>query len=233
MIITRRVRKVYEGNVTALADVSIAIPTGEFVFLVGPNGAGKTTLIKLVTREESATSGAVLCFGRDVGALQGTSLSEHRRTLGSVFQDPRLVGSKTVRENVLLPVEADGAEEDEAEVQADHALELAQVEDLADRFPDELSGGQRQRVAIARAMVNKPRILLADEPTGNLSPLATEEVMAVFDRINSSGVTVVLATHNLEVVDDFGRRVIALDDGRVAADAQNSRYPDFLRKQAA
>jgi len=233
MIVTRRATKTYGDNVNALTDVSIAIPGGEFLFLVGPNGAGKTTLLKLLTREEQASSGSILCFGREVGHLSGNGLSEHRRKLGSVFQDSRLVASKTVRENVLLPMEADGKIPEEALDQANLALGMAEAEDLADRFPDELSGGQQQRVAIARALVNNPKAILADEPTGNLSPVATDEVMHVFDRINKRGITVILATHNLEVVDEMGRRVLALEKGRVVADLAHGRYPDFLRRQAA
>jgi cell division transport system ATP-binding protein len=233
MIVTRRLSKTYEGGVRGLHDVSLVIPQGDFVFLVGPNGAGKSTLIKLVSREEDVTSGSVLCFGHDVSQLSGDHLAEHRRRLGSVFQDPRLIPTKTVRENVLLPLEADGKSVEDAAERASIALRLARVEDLAERFPEELSGGQQQKVSIARALVNRPAAVLADEPTGNLSPVATSEVMEVFEAINKSGISVILATHNLEVVDSMERRVLALDSGEIVLDVPNGKYPEFLRSKAA
>ncbi len=232
MIILRKVEKEYEAGAHALAGITLAIPDGQFVFLVVPNGAGKSTLLKLLTREEAATSGTVRCFGRDVATLTGSDLAEHRRALGAVFQDPRLVSSKTVRENILLPLQADGKDLPEAEQKADAALALAEIQELADSFPEKLSGGQQQKVAIARALVNEPSAILADEPTANLSPNATEDVMAVLERINHRGITIVLATHSYDIVDLMERRVVALDAGHVVSDAAPASYPEFLRKAA-
>jgi len=233
MIVARKLSKTYPGNIHALADVSFVIPQGEFTFLVGPNGAGKTTLFKLLSREEEPTSGCVLFQGTDVQQLRSTNLSRHRRLLGTVFQDARLVTSKTVFENVSLPLLAEGLSAPEVERTAAGALRTAGLDDLRDRFPDDLSGGQQQQVAIARALVNNPRAILADEPTGNLSPSATQQVIELLRTINHRGITVVVATHNHEVVDAMTQRVLALDGGRLASDRSFSSYPEFLRKPAA
>lgn len=233
MIVTRKLTKIYPEDVRALSNISIVIPDGAFVFLVGPNGAGKTTLIRMLIREEEATSGSVIVSARNVAELAAADLAEHRRSVGAVFQDARLVGSKTVRENVALPLETDGRTPYEVLSSTQDALETAGIEDLADRFPDDLSGGQQQKCAVARALANKPSAILADEPTGNLSPTATAEIMELFDHINSRGITVVVATHNYDVVDQMGRRVLAIDRGAIVADVPHSRYPDFLRQDAA
>src|SRR5579872_2686899 len=192
MIVIRNAGKTYADGTEALRDISLVVPQGEFVFLVGPNGAGKSTLLKLLNKEENASSGSILSLGRDLAGLQGNQLSEYRRQIGSVFQDPRLVSSKTVRENVLLPAEADGKRDEVAEGRADMAQHLARVSRLSDRFPSELSGGQQQKVAIARALVNSPAVILADEPTGNLSPQATDEVTQVLEAISRRGITIIL-----------------------------------------
>ncbi len=233
MIVARKLTKRYGDDVFALRDVTFAIPQGEFVFLVGPNGAGKTTLFKLMIREEDATSGCVLFNSVDVAALRSQALAKHRRRLGAVFQDARLISKKTVAENVAFPLEADGVDRAVAAEQVSASLFLAGLEELAERFPDQLSGGQRQQVAIARALVNHPQVILADEPTGNLSPGATDRIMRLFSRINEMGITVIIATHNREVVDAMSKRVLALDKGCLVADTAESSYPDFLRVPAA
>jgi len=233
MIVARKLTKCYAGDVYALCDVTFAIPQGEFVFLVGPNGAGKTTLFKLMIREEEASSGCVLFDSIDVASLRPKALARHRRRLGAVFQDARLLSKKTVAENVALPLEADGINRAQIREQLEASLFLSGLEDLADRFPDQLSGGQRQQVAIARALVNHPQVILADEPTGNLSPGATQKIMRLFSLINELGITVVIATHNREVVDAMNKRVLALDKGVLVADSAQSSYPDFLRATAA
>ncbi|HEV3310381.1 MAG TPA: ATP-binding cassette domain-containing protein [Chloroflexota bacterium] len=233
MIVTRKLGKVYPGEVQALTDVSLVIPQGDFVFLVGPNGAGKTTLFKLLIRESEPSNGCVLFQGRDVNDLSPTDLARHRRMVGAVFQDARLVPSKTVFENVALPLLADGSSESEAFRQTQDALLVSNLLPLRDRFPSELSGGQQQLVAIARAFVNHPRAILADEPTGNLSPAATIQIVRLLTYINRCGITVIVSTHNHEVVDALGRRVLVLDRGRLVADSANSQYPEFLRRPAA
>jgi cell division transport system ATP-binding protein len=233
MIIVRKLTKRYGDNVYALCDVTFAVPQGEFVFLVGPNGAGKTTLFKLMIREEEATSGCVLFNSTDVATLRPQALARHRRRLGAVFQDARLLSKKTVAENVAFPLEADGIDRAEIAEQVAASLFLSGLEDLSERFPDQLSGGQRQQVAIARALVNHPQVILADEPTGNLSPGATQKIMRLFSCINELGITVIIATHNREVVDAMNKRVLALDRGNLVSDSAQSAYPDFLRAPAA
>jgi cell division transport system ATP-binding protein len=233
MIVTRKLSKTYPAGVRALVDVSVVFPQGEFAFLVGPNGAGKTTLFKLLTYEEGPTSGCVLFEGRDVHSMNSSDLARHRRKLGAVFQDARLVAAKTAAENIALPLETEGLSEHEVAERVGSALVLANLAELRDRFPDELSGGQQQQVAIARALVNRPKAILADEPTGNLSPAATDEIMQLLVAVNRRGITVVVATHNHEVVDAMARRVVALDRGQLVADTAYSMYPEFLRKSAA
>ena len=202
------------------------------MFLVGPNGAGKTTLFKLMTREEKATSGCILFDGTNVGDMSQKRLSRHRRQLGAVFQDARLLPAKTVFENVALPLQADGLKSHEIQERTEACLFLTSLEPLQNRFPDDLSGGQRQQVAIARALVNRPDVILADEPTGNLSPSATSKIMHLLSVINSCNITVIIATHSQEVVDDMGKRVLALDHGRLVEDTAQGAYPEFLRTTA-
>ncbi|SRR5579884_360333 len=233
MIVTRKLGKVYPGGVQALSDLSLAIPQGDFVFLVGPNGAGKTTFFKLLIREESISSGRILFQGRDISSLRAGALARHRRLVGAVFQDVRLLATRTVRENVTLPLQTSGLNQAETRERTDSVLFLTGLEDLADRFPTDLSGGQRQQVAIARALVNRPRVILADEPTGNLSPSATERIIRLLSVINSCGITVVIATHDSHIVDALGRRVLVLDRGKLVSDLPQSEYPAFLRSQAA
>lgn len=233
MIVTRKLTKIYPGNVKALVDVSVAVPDGDFAFLVGPNGAGKSTLFKMMIRQETATSGCILMEGKDVGMLRAKELARHRRLVGAVFQEVRLLPTKTVAENIALPLQTEGIDQVETDERTSAALFLSGLEEIRDRFPDELSGGQRQQVAIARALVNRPKIILADEPTGNLSPAATERIMHLLSVINGCGITVVVATHNREVVDAMNRRVLVLDRGMLVADTARSTYPTTSRAQAA
>lgn len=233
VIAAHHLAKTYPGAVQALDDVDLTVPQGDFAFLVGPNGAGKSTLFKLMTREELPTSGCILFQGRDVGKLRSRDLARHRRLMGVAFQDARLVASKTVYENVALPLEANRVTRDLLSDRVEAVLFLTRLEDLRHRYPSELSGGQKQQVAIARALANRPSVILADEPTGNLSPAATDRIMHLFSVINSCGITVVIATHNREVVDRMGRRVLVLDRGRLVSDTEQGSYPERLGSLAA
>ncbi len=233
MITVRRLTKIYEPNVTALNGVTFSIPRGEMAFLVGPNGAGKTTLFKLLIREEEATSGCILFGGTNVGNLKSRDLALHRRRIGTIFQAVRLLPQKTVSENVALPLEAERVRKSEVSDRVAASLCLAGLEELADRFPSQLSGGQEQQVAIARALVSRPEVILADEPTGNLSPSATDRVMHLFSVINSLGIAVIISTHNREVVDEMAKRVLVLDSGTLVSDSPSGSYPEFLMRQAA
>jgi cell division transport system ATP-binding protein len=232
MIVAHKLTKTYRRSVTALDGLSVIFPQGDFAFVVGPNGAGKTTFFKLLTREEKATSGCVLLDGRDISTLEKNELSRHRRLVGSVFQDARLIPTRTVGENVSLPLETEGFPSEIVRERTEAALFLTRLEPLANRFPSELSGGQRQQVAIARAVANRPRVILADEPTGNLSPAATIEIVRLLRLINECGITVLFATHDAAVVDQFKCRVIALHSGRLVVDEVGRGYPHLGEKAA-
>ncbi len=208
MIRFEDVTKVYKGDVVALKDVSIEINKSEFVFLVGPSGSGKSTFLKLLLRDEVATSGRVLVAGRDIGRLGSWKVPSLRRNIGCVFQDFKLLPSKTVYENVAFALEVIGRPKHVVRTQVPQILDLVGLSKKADNFPTELSGGEQQRVSIARAFVNRPLILLADEPTGNLDPATTVGIMRLLDRINRTGTTVVMATHDQRIVDAMRRRVV-------------------------
>jgi cell division transport system ATP-binding protein len=224
MIRFEDVSKVYKGDVVALKDVSVEIGKGEFVFLVGPSGSGKSTFLKLLLRDEVATSGRVLVAGRDIGRLGSWKVPSLRRNIGCVFQDFKLLPSKTVYENVAFALEVIGRPKHVVRVQVPQILDLVGLSKKADNFPSELSGGEQQRVSIARAFVNRPLILLADEPTGNLDPATTVGIMRLLDRINRTGTTVVMATHDQRIVDAMRRRVLELDHGAVVRDQARGVY---------
>ena len=215
MIRFEDVTKTYKGDVVALRDLSLEILKGEFVFLVGPSGSGKSTFLKLLLRDEVATSGRVLVAGRDIGRLGAWKVPQLRRNIGCVFQDFKLLANKTVYENVAFALEVIGRPKHIVRTQVPQILDLVGLTKKAENFPTELSGGEQQRVSIARAFVNRPLILLADEPTGNLDPATTVGIMRLLDRINRTGTTVVMATHDQRIVDAMRRRVIELDHGNL------------------
>ncbi len=224
MIRFENVNKVYKGDVVALKDVSVEIPKGEFVFLVGPSGSGKSTFLKLLLRDEVATAGRVLVAGRDIGRLGAWKVPSLRRNIGCVFQDFKLLTNKTVYENVAFALEVIGRPKHIVRTQVPQILDLVGLSKKAENFPTELSGGEQQRVSIARAFVNRPLILLADEPTGNLDPATTVGIMRLLDRINRTGTTVVMATHDQRIVDAMRRRVLELDHGALVRDQARGVY---------
>jgi cell division transport system ATP-binding protein len=224
MIELQNVTKTYRAGTVALRDVSLQIDKGEFVFVVGASGSGKTTLLRLLLREELPESGRILEAGRDIVNLPKWRVPYLRRNIGCVFQDFRLLPNKTVFENVAFGLEVIGRPATVINQQVPQILELVGLSHKSASMPNELSGGEQQRVAVARAFVNRPLILLADEPTGNLDPTNSEGIMALLDRINRTGTTVVVATHDKVLVDRMRRRVIELDEGRLIRDQARGVY---------
>ncbi len=224
MIRFENVSKTYKNGTPALKDISLDIEKGEFVFLVGASGSGKTTFLRLLLREELPDQGRILEAGRDIGALPKWRVPYLRRNIGCVFQDFRLLPNKTVFENVAFALEVIGRPRSTVESQVPQILELVGLTDKSRNLPGELSGGEQQRVAVARAFVNRPLILLADEPTGNLDPANSESIMALLERINRTGTTVVMATHDKALVDRMRRRVIELDRGEMIRDQVRGVY---------
>ena len=212
-----------EGN-TALQGVSLHIDDGEFVFLVGPSGSGKSTVIKLITGETKLTEGSVVVNDFHLESIRDKDIPYLRRTVGVVFQDFRLIANKTVYENVAFAMRVIGARDREIRKRVPYVLELVGLEDKAKRHPGELSGGEQQRVAIARALVNNPSMIIADEPTGNLDPARSYEIMLLLEEINNLGTTVLVVTHERELVERFTKRVIAIDDGRIISDGMDGYY---------
>ncbi|GAA2017333.1 cell division ATP-binding protein FtsE [Nocardioides kribbensis] len=220
-----KVTKTYPGTgAPALDQVSVDVEKGEFVFLVGASGSGKSTALRLVLREMRPTDGRVYVAGKEINRLAGWKVPRLRRQIGTVFQDFRLLQNKSVAENVAFALEVIGKSRSEVRSTVPETLELVGLEGKADRMPDELSGGEQQRVAIARAFVNRPMILIADEPTGNLDPTTSVGIMKLLDRINRTGTTVVMATHDHGIVDQMRKRVIELEDGRVIRDHAQGVY---------
>jgi cell division transport system ATP-binding protein len=220
-----KVTKTYPGTAhSALDQVSIDIEKGEFVFLVGQSGSGKSTALRLVLRETRSTSGRVHVAGKDLNRLAGWKVPRLRRQIGTVFQDFRLLQNKTVSENVAFALQVIGKSRAEIRKTVPETLQLVGLDGKGDRLPDELSGGEQQRVAIARAFVNRPMILIADEPTGNLDPTTSVGIMKLLDRINRTGTTVLMATHDTAVVDQMRKRVVELDHGRVIRDQAEGAY---------
>ena len=224
MIYFDKVTKIYQDKSVALEDVTLSFGPKEFASIVGHAGAGKTTLLKMILAEETPTSGVVFFESTDVHKIQKNKLHTLRRKIGTVFQDYRLIPNKTAYENVAFAMEASGRTDDEIAADVPHVLELVDLADKAWNFPRELSGGERQRVAIGRAIVNQPEVLLADEPTGNLDPINTYQVVEILKRINELGTTVILTSHNKGVVDSLGKRVITMDNGHVVRDDKEGRY---------
>ncbi len=224
MIKLENVSKVYKGDVTALSDASVDIEKGEFVFLVGASGSGKSTFLRLVNKEESPEKGRIFVAGKDIGELSSWKVPYLRRNIGCVFQDFKLLTNKTVAENVAFALEVIGRPKHVIKSQVPAILELVGLAKKVSNYPHELSGGEQQRVSIARAFVNRPLILLADEPTGNLDPATSVGIMRLLDRINRTGTTVVMATHDRSIVDTMRRRVIELDRGTIVRDQARGVY---------
>ena len=228
MIRLENVTKVYDGNSVAVRDVSLDIQKGDFVFLVGPSGSGKSTLIRMILREEEATRGQIWVAGKEITTMPRRHVPRLRRTIGTVFQDFKLLPNKTVFENVAFALEVLGQPRQVVRQQTSQVLELVGLAGKEQRYPAQLSGGEQQRVSVARAFVNRPPILLADEPTGNLDPATSVGIMRLLDRINRTGTTILMATHDHAIVDAMRRRVVALDQGRVAQDVIGGRYEDTM-----
>lgn len=224
MIRLENVTKVYEGGTVAVNDVSLDIQKGEFVFLVGASGSGKSTLIRLMLRDEPVTRGRIWVAGKDITRLPKWKIPYLRRSVGTVFQDYKLLPNKTVAENVAFALEVLGRPSSVIGPQVGQILELVGLADKGGRYPRQLSGGEQQRVSVARAFVNRPPIMLCDEPTGNLDPKTSVEIMRLLDRINRTGTTIVMATHDHAIVDAMKRRVVALENGRVVRDEVAGRY---------
>jgi len=224
MIYFDKVSKIYTDESIALQDVSFAVEPQEFVSIVGHSGAGKTTLLKLILAEDKPSSGKVFFGSTNIHNLRRNEVPEYRRKIGVVFQDFRLLSDKNVYENIAFSMEAAGRGDTEIESDVPHVLELVGLSKKIWNFPHELSGGEKQRVAIARAIVNQPDIIIADEPTGNLDPVNTYEIVQILKKINDLGTTVILTTHNKGVIDSLGRRVITMENGQVVRDDKEGRY---------
>ncbi|MEI8261590.1 MAG: cell division ATP-binding protein FtsE [Actinomycetes bacterium] len=225
MILFDSVTKLYASQTRpALDDVSLEIEKGEFIFLVGPSGSGKSTFLRLVLREERPTSGQVWVLGKELNRLSNWKIPAMRRQIGTVFQDFRLLPNKTVFENVAFALEVIGKPSSQIKRVVPEVLEVVGLEGKEQRRPDELSGGEQQRVAIARAFVNRPLLLIADEPTGNLDPGTSIGIMKLLDRINKLGTTVVMSTHDAQIVDQMRRRVIELEGGHLVRDQSRGVY---------
>ncbi len=216
--------KSYENGTKALRGVSFEIADGEFAFLVGPSGSGKTTIIKLLTGEIAPTDGKIIVNDYDLTNIKFSKMPYMRRTLGVVFQDYRLIEDKTVFENVAFAMRVVGASSKEIRRRVPYVLELVGLDTRTRRHPQELSGGEQQRVAIARALVNNPRLIIADEPTGNLDPARSLEIMMLLQKINELGTTVLVVTHEKELVESFSKRVIAIDGGKIISDGMGGYY---------
>ncbi len=224
MIYYDKVTKTYSIGAPAVQDVTLNIEPGEFVSIVGHSGAGKTTLLKLLFAEVQPTEGSVYFGSREIGGLSSKDLLQLRRNIGTIFQDFKLLPTKTVYENIAFALEVAGKSDEDIEADVPHVLELVGLPDKMWSFPSQLSGGEQQRVAIARAIVNQPDVLIADEPTGNLDPINTHDIVEILKKINDLGTTVLLTTHNKSVVDSIGRRVVTMDQGRVIRDDKQGKY---------
>ncbi|MCL2343369.1 MAG: cell division ATP-binding protein FtsE [Firmicutes bacterium] len=225
MVYFQRVKKVYENSgLAALSDVDLHIDNGEFVFLVGPSGSGKTTIIKLLTGEIKPTEGEIEVNGFHVSHIRRHKLPKLRRTMGVIFQDFRLIDKKTVYENVAFAMRVIGASGRDIRKRTNYVLDLVGLKGREKRLPQELSGGEQQRVAVARAIVNNPRMIIADEPTGNLDPVRSLELMMLLEKINEMGTTVLVVTHEMELVNAFSKRVVAIDGGRVVSDGMGGYF---------
>ena len=224
MIRFHNVTKIYPPDITVLEDVSFEIKEGEFVSIVGKSGAGKTTLIKMILGLEAPTHGEVFFLGRNINQLDRKDLQEVRRRIGGIHQDYKLLPTKTVYENVAYIMEVEGKDNEEIASEVPRVLEAIGLAEKVDRFPRELSGGEQQRLAVARAIINHPDIIIADEPTGNLDPYNTYEVLSLLEKINRAGRTVLLSTHDREIINKLGKRVITIEKGKIVRDEAKGRF---------
>lgn len=224
--------KHYTDKDLSITHMDLTIERGEFVCVVGHSGAGKTSLMRLLLAETKPTSGTIFFEDQDISKLKGSDLTGYRRRIGVIFQDYRLLPNKTAYENVAFAMEVAGKTDDEIVTDVPYALELVGLSHKAYDFPHEMSGGEKQRLAIARAIINQPELIIADEPTGNLDPVATAEVISILKKINDLGTTVLLTTHSKSVVDGLGKRVITLDHGRIISDELNGKYHGATKKLA-
>ncbi len=225
MIEFLNLKKIYEPNDIVLDDVTFEIKKGEFVSLVGLSGAGKSTLMKILTKEEKPTSGKIIVDGIDIDTIEGNEVPYYRRNIGTVYQDFKLLSNKTAYENVAFAMEVSGATQEDVEKDVPQILSIVGLGDKLNSFPNQLSGGEKQRLAIARALIHRPKILLADEPTGNLDLVNSYDVVKLLLKINKLGTTVVLATHDTNIVNTIGRRVVSMEKGRIIKDQlENGRY---------
>lgn len=218
------VSKKFSSTITAISDVNLEIQGGEFVFIVGPSGAGKSTLLRLLAKEYPTSSGRILVDNVDLSTIKGDDIVFYRRKVGFVFQDFKLLDDRTVFENVALALEVRGVDEGETKKEVERILKLFEIWERRFLFPGQLSGGEAQRTAIARAIIGKPELLLADEPTGDLDPQTSWGVIQLLNEINSWGTTVVMATHNVEIVNTLKRRVISIKNGKIAKDKSEGKY---------
>jgi cell division transport system ATP-binding protein len=224
MVKFQAVSKIFPSNILALESVSFEIKPKEFVSIVGKSGAGKTTLLKLLLAEERPTNGQIFFDGQNLSKIEPAYLPQLRRKIGAVFQDYKLLPSKTTYENIAYVMEVIGASEEEIARDVSQVLEIVGLERRAQSFPDELSAGERQRAAIARALIHRPDVILADEPTGNLDPYNTLEILHLLLKIHTLGTTIILATHNKEIINSLGKRVITLEEGRLIRDEERGRF---------
>ena len=218
------IQKSYDNGTKALKGVNLRIDDGEFVFLVGPSGSGKSTILKLITAEIAPSGGRLMVNGYNLNNITPRQVPYMRRTLGVIFQDFRLIDKKTVKENLVFAMQAVGASSREIRKRVAYVLDLVGLLEKGDQRPDQLSGGEQQRVAIARALVNNPQMIIADEPTGNLDPMRSLEIMMLLERINELGTTVLVVTHERELVNRFSKRVVAIENGRIISDETGGYY---------
>jgi len=222
VIYFNNVSKVY-GDAVALDDVTVTIGAGEFVSIVGRSGAGKTTFTKMIVADDNPSEGTVFFESINVNKLKGEDLTKLRRRIGVIFQDFKLLPNKTAYENIAFAMEAVGKTDEEIASDVPHVLELVDLSHRLEHFPNQMSGGEQQRLAIARAIINQPELIIADEPTGNLDPINTHEIVQILKKINDLGTTVILTTHNRGVIDSVGKRVITMEDGKVVRDSKNGK----------
>ena len=224
MIYFNNVSKVYNKDSVALEDVTLTVKEGEFVSIVGHSGAGKTTLIKMILADDVPTSGSVFFESLDIHKLKSEDLTKLRRRIGVVFQDFKLLSNKTAYENIAFAMEAVGKTEEEIMSDVPHVLELVDLGNKASNFPHQMSGGEKQRLSIARAIINQPEIIIADEPTGNLDPVNTYEIIQILKKINDLGTTIILTTHNKGVIDSIKKRVVTMEKGKIVRDDKDGKY---------
>ncbi|MFA6274313.1 MAG: cell division ATP-binding protein FtsE [Candidatus Paceibacterota bacterium] len=224
MIYFNNVSKIYNKDSVALEDVTLTITSGEFISIVGHSGAGKTTLVKMILAEDSPSNGTVFIESLDVNKLKNKDLTKLRRRIGAVFQDFKLLENKTAYENIAFAMEAAGKSDEEIRSDVPHVLELVDLGSRIHHFPHQMSGGEKQRLSIARAIINQPEIIIADEPTGNLDPVNTFEIIQILKKINDLGTTVILTTHNRGVIESVGKRVVTLEKGKVVRDDKDGKY---------